>query len=108
VFLDMTGERPTSVIGVVIFSLIVGVAVLGVRRKQPEQAELFVKIVNSIYSVVMRMVTLILRLTPFGVLALMANMVATTNYAGVLELGKFVIASYAALLVMFIIHLVLI
>jgi hypothetical protein len=108
VFLDMTGERPTSVIGVVIFSLIVGVAVLGVRRKQPEHAELFVKMVNAVYSVVMRIVTLILRLTPFGVLALMANMVATTNYAGVLELGKFVIASYVALFVMFIIHLVLV
>lgn len=108
IFLDMTGERPTSVIGVVIFSLIAGVAVLGVRRKQPEQAELFVKGVNAIYAVVMRIVTLILRLTPYGVLALMTNMVANTNYAGVLELGKFVLASYAALIAMFIIHLLLI
>src|SRR5690606_29112470 len=108
IFLDMTGERPTSVISVVIFSLIAGVAVLGVRRKQPEQAELFVKGVNAIYAVVMRIVTLILRLTPYGVLALMINMVANTNYAGVLELGKFVLASYAALITMFIIHLVLV
>ncbi|MCM3741685.1 L-cystine transporter [Oceanobacillus luteolus] len=108
IFLDMTGERPTSVISVVIFSLIAGVAVLGVRRKQPEQAELFVKGVNAIYAVVMRIVTLILRLTPYGVLALMINMVANTNYAGVLELGKFVLASYAALITMFIIHLLLV
>lgn len=108
IFLDMTGERPTSVIGVVIFSLIAGVAVLGVRRKQPEQAELFVRGVNAIYAVVMRIVTLILRLTPYGVFALMTNMVATTNYAGVLELGKFVLASYAALITMFIIHLLLV
>lgn len=108
IFLDMTGERPTSVISVVIFSLIAGVAVLGVRRKQPEQAELFVKGVNAIYAVVMRIVTLILRLTPYGVLALMINMVANTNFAGVLELGKFVLASYAALITMFIIHLLLV
>ena len=108
IFLDMTGERPTSVIGVVIFSLITGVAVLGVRRKQPELAELFVKGVNAVYTVVMRIVTLILRLTPYGVLALMTNMVANTNYAGVLELGKFVLASYVALIAMFIIHLLLI
>ncbi|MHA6250624.1 L-cystine transporter [Oceanobacillus sp. CAU 1775] len=108
IFLDMTNQRPTSVIGVVIFSLIVGVAVLGVRRKQPEHAELFVRAVNAIYSVVMRIVTLILRLTPYGVLAMMTNMVATTNYAGVLELGKFVLASYVALIAMFIIHLILV
>ncbi|MFP3359198.1 cation:dicarboxylase symporter family transporter, partial [Planococcus sp. SIMBA_143] len=57
IFLDMTGERSTSVIAVVIFSLIVGIAVLGVRRKNPEQAEMFTKIVNSLYAVVMRIVT---------------------------------------------------
>ncbi|HLS60437.1 MAG TPA: L-cystine transporter [Virgibacillus sp.] len=108
IFLDMTGDRPTSVIAVVIFSMIVGIAVLGLRRKDPEQAKTFINIVNSIYAVVMRIVTLILRLTPFGILALMANTVASTNVAGILQLGKFVIASYVAIFIMFIIHLVLV
>lgn len=108
VFLDMTGERPTSVIAIVIFSMIVGIAVLGVRRKNPEQAAIFTKGVNAVYSVVMRIVTLILRLTPFGILALMSTTVASTSFAGILEMGKFVIASYAALLVMFVIHLILV
>jgi len=108
VFLDMTGERPTSVISVVIFSVFVGIAVLGLRRKNPDQAERFTKIIDAFYGVVMRIVTLILRLAPFGVLALMANTVASTDVAGILELGKFVLASYVALLAMFIIHLVLV
>lgn len=108
IFLDMTQQRSTSVIAVVIFSLIVGIAVLGVRRKNPEQAEIFTKIINSLYAVVMRIVTLILRLTPFGILALMANTVASTDFAGILELGKFVIASYVAIITMFIIHLILV
>lgn len=108
IFLDMTQQRSTSVIAVVIFSIIVGIAVLGLRKKNPEQAEMFTKIVNSLYAVVMRIVTLILRLTPFGILALMANTVASTDVAGILELGKFVIASYVAIFAMFIIHLVLI
>jgi L-cystine uptake protein TcyP (sodium:dicarboxylate symporter family) len=108
IFFDMTGERPTSVIAVVIFSMIVGIAVLGLRRKNPEQAEIFTKIVNAFYAVVMRIVTLILRLTPFGILALMANTVASTNVAGILQLGKFVIASYVAILAMFIVHFVLV
>ncbi|WP_188454661.1 L-cystine transporter [Virgibacillus oceani] len=108
IFLDMTQQRSTSVIAVVIFSIIVGIAVLGLRRKNPEQAEVFTKIVNSLYAVVMRIVTLVLRLTPFGILALMANTVANTDVAGIIELGKFVIASYVAIIVMFIIHLVLV
>ncbi|GEN53761.1 L-cystine transporter [Halobacillus faecis] len=107
-FLDMTGDRATSTIAVVIFSAFIGIAVLGVRRKKPEQAEMFVKIVNSFYAVVMRIVTLVLRLTPIGILGLMAVTVAKTDIAGILELGKFVLASYVALGVMFILHLLLI
>ncbi|GAB2542286.1 L-cystine transporter [Gracilibacillus alcaliphilus] len=107
IFLDMTGERATSVIAVVLFSILVGIAVLGVKRKQPEQAEKFIDIVNTFYTVIMRLVTLILRIAPYGILALMANTVAQTNIAGIVELGKFVGASYVALIVMFIIHLLL-
>lgn len=108
IFLDMTGDRSTSVIAVVIFSMIVGIAVLGLRRKDPEQAEMFTKIINALYAVVMRIVTLVLRLTPFGILAMITTTVAHTNIAGILELGKFVIASYVAIFIMFIIHLVLV
>ncbi|WP_430790081.1 L-cystine transporter [Virgibacillus flavescens] len=108
IFLDMTGSRPTSTIAVVIFSIIVGIAVLGVRRKNPVHAEMFTRMVNAVYAVVMRIVTMVLRLTPYGILALMATTVANTDIGGILELGKFVLASYAALLVMFIIHLILV
>ncbi|KGX84786.1 L-cystine transporter tcyP [Pontibacillus litoralis JSM 072002] len=107
-FQDMTGDRATSTIAVVIFSAFVGIAVLGVRRKKPEEAAIFTKGINAVYAVVMRIVTLVLRLTPFGILALMANTVAKTNVAGIMELGKFVVASYVALGIMFLIHLLII
>ncbi|MBM7551850.1 L-cystine transporter [Thalassobacillus pellis] len=107
-FLDMTGDRATSTIAVVIFSALIGIAVLGVRRRSPEQAAVFTKGLNAVYAVVMRIVTLVLRLTPYGIMALMAATVARTDVAGILEMGKFVLASYVALLVMFLIHLALI
>lgn len=106
-FLDFTGARPTSTIAVVIFAAFLGVAYLGVKRKQEEQAELFAKIVDAFYAVIMRVVTLILRLTPYGVLALMTKTVALSNMDAIAKLGKFVIASYVALLIMFGIHLLL-
>lgn len=106
-FLDFTGARPTSTIAVVIFAAFLGVAYLGVRRKQEEHAELFAKIVDAFYSVIMRVVTLILRLTPYGVLALMTKTVALSDMSAIAKLGKFVIASYVALLIMFGIHLLL-
>ncbi|BDG79207.1 MULTISPECIES: L-cystine transporter [Bacillus] len=106
-FLDFTGARPTSTIGVVIFAAFLGIAFLGVRRKQPEQAETFKKLIDAVYAIVMRVVTLILRLTPYGVLAIMTKTIATSDIDSILKLGMFVIASYAALIVMFIIHLLL-
>lgn len=107
-FLDFTGARPTSTIAVVIFAAFLGIAFLGVKRKQPEQAETFKKMVDAVYSIIMRVVTLILRLTPYGVLAIMTKTIATSDIDSILKLGMFVIASYAALIVMFIIHLLLV
>lgn len=104
-FLDFTGARPTSTIAVVIFAAFLGVAFLGVKHKQPEQAETFKKLVDAVYAIVMRVVTLILRLTPYGVLAIMTKTIATSDLDSILKLGMFVIASYAALITMFIIHL---
>lgn len=107
-FQDLTGARATSTIGVVIFAAFIGIAYLGVKRKEPEHAELFAKIIDAIYAVVMRVVTLILRLTPYGVLALITKVTATSNYEAILKLGKFVIASYVAIILMFLVHLLLI
>jgi uncharacterized protein len=106
-FLDLTGARPTSTIAVVIFAALIGVAFLGVRRKSPEQAELFEKLVDSLHAIVMRVVTIILRLTPYAILVIMTKAVALTDMDGVLKLGKFVVASYVALIIMFVIHLIL-
>jgi uncharacterized protein len=106
-FLDFTGERATSTIAVVIFAAFIGVAYLGVYRKDQETAEFFKKIVDAIYAIVMRIVTLVLRLTPYGVFAIMAKTVATSDFDAILKLGKFVAASYAALIVMLAIHLIM-
>ncbi|WP_018754648.1 L-cystine transporter [Paenibacillus terrigena] len=107
-FDDMTGSRPTSTIAVVIFAAFIGIAVRGIAKKKPAEAELFTKFVEAVYAVVMRIVTIVLRLTPYGILALIAKVTATTNYAEIAKLGQFVIASYVALIVMFIIHLIII
>ena len=106
-FLDLTGANPTSTISVVIFAAILGIAFLGIKRKEPEYAEKFADIVETFYKIIMRVVTLILRLTPYGVLALMTKVTATSDYQAIWKLGKFVVASYAALIVMFIIHLLI-
>jgi L-cystine uptake protein TcyP (sodium:dicarboxylate symporter family) len=106
-FQDLTGARPTSTIAVVIFAAFIGIAYLGVKRKDPEHGEFFAKIIDTLYSITMRVVTLILRLTPYGILAIITKVTATSDYDAIAKLGKFVIASYVALILMFIVHLLL-
>ena len=107
-FMDMTGARSTSIIGVVIFSAFIGVSALGLNRKKPDIFASIEHAVNVLHSLVMRMVTLVLRLTPFGILALMTKVVATSNVADIMQLFQFVAASYVALIAVFVVHLLMV
>ncbi|MFK3314120.1 L-cystine transporter [Staphylococcus aureus] len=106
-FLDFTGQRATSTIAVVILASFIGFAYLRVARKQPDHGELLKRAIDAIYSLVMAIVTFVLRLTPYGVLAIMANTLSTSDFGAIWTLGKFLIASYAALITMYIIHLII-
>ncbi len=106
-FLDFTGQRATSTIAVVIFASFIGFAYLRVARKQPDHGELLKRAIDAIYSLVMAIVMFVLRLTPYGVLAIMANTLSTSDFGAIWTLGKFLIASYAALITMYIIHLII-
>ena len=107
-FLDLTGARKTSTIAVVIFSVFIGIAATGIARAQPAMFASFKYGTDVAHAIVMRMVTLVLRLTPYGVFALMAQVVANSSYADILKLINFVLASYSALLLMFFVHLAMI
>ena len=107
-FLDFTGARPTSTIGVVIFAAFLGFAYLTLTRKDEKNAATVKKGIDAIYSLIMGVVKIVLRLTPYGILAIIATTVATSDFAAIYSLGKFVLASYVAILVMFGIHLIII
>ncbi len=107
-FAAMTGAGDNATISVVIFSALIGIAVLGIANKNPESVETMRKIVNAAHDVVMRMVTLILRLTPYGVMSLMVKVVSTSNASEIFNLINFVLASYMALAAVLIMHLMLV
>ncbi|NHQ90207.1 L-cystine transporter [Janthinobacterium lividum] len=107
-FLDMTGARKTSTIAVVVFSIFIGISATGIATKKPEIFTSFEHFMKVAHAIVMRMVTLVLRLTPYGVFALMFEVVASSSYTDILKLINFVVASYSALILMFLVHLAII
>jgi len=103
-FADLTGIRPTSIISVVIFSAFLGVAALKLMDKDPINGERIRHGIEALQALIIGLVRLVMQFTPYGVLALMAKMVATANLADIVKLGEFLVASYLGLAVMFIVH----
>ena len=103
-FADLAGARSTSTIAVVIFSAILGVAYIRLRDKDVDQADFFKSLIDSLYGIVMRIVAMVLGLTPYGILALIAKVMAASDYRAILGLGKFVLVSYGALLAVLCVH----
>lgn len=106
-FADLTGARTGSTLGVVLFSALIGLAALLTSQDKPQQANAFKQGMNALHAVVMRLVNLILRLTPYAILAIMANTVAQTRLQELYKLSGFIVASYAAIIGMFVLHLLL-
>ncbi len=103
-FADLTGERSTSIIAVVIFGVLTGIAA---RRAIMEESDLSSPIKNAVegaQAVVLRLVRMIIALTPYGVAGLMAKVIATSSMADIISLLGFIIASYVAILLMFLVH----
>lgn len=106
-FYDLTGARATSTIAVVIFAAFLGFAYLQLTRREPNQAAAITNGIDALHALVMGVVRIVLRLTPYGILAIMARTVATSDFEAIYALGRFVAASYAALFIVFIIHLLI-
>ncbi len=104
IFSDLTGARPTSVIAVVIFGILFGIAALLVARDDQEKALPIITFVETAQAIIMKLVRMIMLLTPYGILALMTKVVAGSSAEDILNLINFVLASYVAIAIMFVVH----
>ena len=103
-FAELTGANPTSIISTVIFSALLGIAALSLRKEDEALGERIAQGVDTLNKLIMRLVRFVIRLTPYGVFALMLKMAVTSKWEDIVNLGTFIIASYAAILLMFIVH----
>ncbi|MCS0124398.1 L-cystine transporter [Vibrio alginolyticus] len=107
-FADLTGARSTSIIAVVIFGVLTGIAARKVMMEKAELESPIRTFVEAAQSIVMRLVKMIMALTPYGIAALMAKVVATSSAGDILNLLGFIVASYVAIALMFVVHGVLV
>ncbi|WP_237063883.1 L-cystine transporter [Microbulbifer zhoushanensis] len=104
IFADLAGTRDTSVIAVVVFAVLLGLAALGVRRENPEQGAKIESAVAVAQVWVMKLVRLVMAFTPYGIMALVAELIASSSWADIVNLLSFVVASFVAIGLMFLVH----
>ena len=76
-------------------------------KADAEKGQKLLSAIDILEAWVMKLVRLIMMLTPYGVFALMTNIVANSKMADILNLGGFLVASYIGLAIMFIVHAVI-
>ena len=104
IFADLSEARPTSIIAVAIFGMLIGVAALLVSEESETHGSRIKGFVDTAQAVIMRLVKMVISLTPYGVLALMTRVIAGSDGEAILTLIGFVIASYIAIALMFVVH----
>ena len=104
IFQDLAWDRSTSIIAVVIFGILTGIAARKVMQEREELEAPIRTFVETLQAVVMRLVKMVISLTPYGVAALMAKVVAMSSLTDILNLLGFIVASYVAILLMFVVH----
>jgi len=108
IFSDLTDARATSIIAVVLFGLLFGIAALLVSEENNTHGDRIRAFVNTTQTVVMKLVNIVMNLTPYGVLALMTRVIATSDGSAIVTLIAFVVASYIAIAIMFGVHAMII
>jgi Na+/H+-dicarboxylate symporter len=96
----------SNLLAVIAFSVLVGLAILGVR----ERAEPVVALLRSSLDIISAVLKMVIAVAPFAVFALIANVVATTGWAVLVAMMKMVVVVWvgiAAFIVgyVFVIHI---
>ncbi len=96
-----------NTIAIAIFAIIVGVSALLLHKTEADVVEQFHRVIASFFAIVKMMTRLIIKLTPYGVFALMALLVLENGSATISALLKYFIVIFVVMFSMIILHTVI-
>ena len=88
----------TNMLQIIVFAIIVGVTLLAMGKK----AERLVLLANDGADLMIRITEAVMKTAPYGILALVANMIASMGIEMLREVGTFLISHYIALSILLI------
>ena len=84
-FYALTGQGNNATLAVVFFAFMIGLAAMQLKNYKKDVADRFIQGIQDISDVIMHLVRIIIRLTPYGVLALMTKITATSDWQAILK-----------------------
>ncbi|MBB6670445.1 dicarboxylate/amino acid:cation symporter [Cohnella nanjingensis] len=109
VILSLVPSNPVNeaaqgqVVPLLIFAIFLAVAIIKVGSKKPEAVRPVRNLIDSLTQVLHQVVKFVIRLTPYGVFALIAGITAKYGWDTLQELGSVIVTSYVALILHFVI-----
>ena len=94
-----------NIVGLVIFSAIVGVAAKRMSKKYMAVVKPFFDLINAGQKIIVSMAMSIIRWMPLAVVPLLANTIAQKGIGAIAEVGKFIAVLYLATAIMFVIQM---
>ena len=95
-----------NIVGLVIFSAVVGVAAKRMSKKYMDIVKPFFDLINASQKIIVSMAMSIIRWMPLAVVPLLANTIAQKGLGAIAEVGKFIAVLYLATAIMFVIQMV--
>jgi L-cystine uptake protein TcyP (sodium:dicarboxylate symporter family) len=100
----MTAE---NTVAVVIFAVMIGIAARTLDTVDHDKMQTFRELIASLFAIVKKLAQLVLRFTPYAILALMSLMIIKQGFALLSGVMNVVAAMYAAMLGVMIMHMLL-
>ena len=97
-----------NIVGLVIFSALMGIAANRMEKKNPQPIALFKTFIEALYKIVMSIAMTIIKYMPYAVIALLARTIISNGIPAIIEVSGFVAAIYIATLIMLIVHVLIV
>ncbi|MGN0144433.1 MAG: cation:dicarboxylate symporter family transporter [Clostridium sp.] len=97
-----------NVVGVVIFAGFIGIAIKRLTKKYYDTVKPAIDLVEAGYKIITSVAMTVIKFMPYAVIALLANTIAGRGISAIISVGKFILAAYVSIAIVFIIHMIII
>jgi len=97
-----------NIVGVIIFSSFLGIAVRRLNKKYSDVIKPFVDLVEATYKIIVSVAMTVIKFMPYAVVAMLANTLTARGLSSMIAVVKFIAAAYISIAIVFTLHIVII